>query len=119
MTMRALRAACGCERIFCPQVCARTNRRSMSVKKYLFVLPVITSLLLLALAVGHFTPARVAFARRQSAPSASDLPVINATQSDPRDETTVAVSRTNAQVIVGASKWIEGGGGASKNGNTR
>jgi hypothetical protein len=89
----------------------------MSLKKYLFVLSVITSLLLLALAVGHFTPTRVAFARRQSAPSASDLPVVNATQGDPRNETTVAVSLTNPQVIVGASKWIEGG--ASGRGNTR
>ena len=91
----------------------------MLLKKSLFILPIITSLLLLALAVGHFMPSRVALARRQSAPTASDLPVINATQSDPRDETTIAVSRTNPQIIVGASKWIEGGGSASKSGNTR
>ncbi|MEN3335756.1 MAG: repeat-like domain [Blastocatellia bacterium] len=56
-------------------------------------------------------------AQMQSAPTVTDLPVINSPQSDPRNETAIAVSRSNPQVIVGASKWIEGG--ASGSGNAR
>ncbi|HKP12873.1 MAG TPA: hypothetical protein VJZ91_12205, partial [Blastocatellia bacterium] len=91
----------------------------MLQKKSLYVLPVILVALLLsaALTAGHFIPVRPASARVQSTPSASDLPVISATQADPRDETSVAVSRANPQFIVGASKWVEGG--ASGHGNTR
>ncbi|MFL6274631.1 MAG: sialidase family protein [Blastocatellia bacterium] len=56
-------------------------------------------------------------AQTQSAPTVTDSPVISSMQADPRDEPAIAVSRTNPQVIVGASKWVEGG--ASGNGNAR
>ena len=56
-------------------------------------------------------------ARMQSAPTVTDLPVISSPQADPRNETAIAVSRANPQVIVGASKWIDGG--ASGSGNSR
>jgi hypothetical protein len=66
-------------------------------------------------AIAGFAPATPV--RMQSAPVVTDTAVISAQQADPRDEPAVAVSRTNPQVIVGASKWIEGG--ASGNGNSR
>src|SRR5437868_14045554 len=56
-------------------------------------------------------------ARMQSAPTVTDSPVISSPQADPRNETAIIVSRTNPQVIVGASKWIEGG--ASGSGSSR
>lgn len=51
------------------------------------------------------------------APVVSDLSVIPNLQDDPRDETSIAISRRNPQIVVGASKWIDGGG--SGRGNTR
>jgi hypothetical protein len=43
---------------------------------------------------------------------------IATSSSDPRDETSIAVSAKNDQIIVGASKLIDGGGNNSR-GNTR
>jgi hypothetical protein len=73
--------------------------------------------ILLAVIAAVNSPLITPAARMQNAPAVSDSPVITATQADPRDETAIAVSRADAQVIVGASKWIEGG--ASGRGNTR
>jgi hypothetical protein len=41
------------------------------------------------------------------APVITDAPVIAALQSDPRDETSIAVSRANDKIIVGASKLLD------------
>lgn len=41
-------------------------------------------------------------------PVVTDASVISAIQSEPRNETSIAVSRTNDQIIVGASKWFDG-----------
>ena len=91
----------------------------MSRNKSLSLLPLIVIALLLSATLGiiRFNPASPALAQMPTAPSASDSPVIGATQADPRDETSVAVSLTNPQVIVGTSKWVEGG--AAGHGNTR
>ena len=73
-------------------------------------------LIILAL-LAAFHPTFMTSARMQSAPVVTDSPVISASQADPRDEPAIAVSRTNPQIIVGTSKWIEGG--ASGSGNAR
>ncbi|MEK6304489.1 MAG: hypothetical protein AABO41_27695 [Acidobacteriota bacterium] len=52
-------------------------------------------------------------------PTLFELPVIpSLDNTDPRDETSIAVSPKNDQIIVGASKLIDGGGTAGR-GNTR
>ena len=58
-----------------------------------------------------------ALTRFDATPVVSDLPVIPTLQDDPRDETSIAISRRDPRIIVGASKWIDGGG--SGRGNTR
>jgi len=54
---------------------------------------------------------------QDSTPSVSDGALFAQPDNDPRNEPSISVSRTNSQVIVAASKWIEGG--ASGSGNTR
>lgn len=51
--------------------------------------------------------------------SVFDFPVSPADDPDPRNETSIAVSPRNEQIIVGASKVIVGGGGSTGRGNTR
>jgi hypothetical protein len=48
-----------------------------------------------------------------------ETPVSPASDPDPRDETSIAVSSRDEQVIAGASKLIVGGGGPTASGNTR
>lgn len=60
------------------------------------------------------TPAQTA---QESAPAVTDGALFAAPDADPRNEPSISVSRTNPQVLVGASKWIDGG--ASGSGNTR
>ncbi len=50
---------------------------------------------------------------------AFETPVSPSGDPDPRDETSIAVSLRDDQVIVGASKLIVGGGGPASSGNTR
>jgi len=50
---------------------------------------------------------------------AFETPVSPAGDPDPRDETSIAVSLRDEQVIVGASKLIVGGGGPTSSGHTR
>ena len=64
-----------------------------------------------------FSPVPPALGHPQSTPTVTDSPVLPGTDPDPRDETSISVSRTNPLVVVGVSKWIEGG--ASGSGNTR
>ena len=49
-------------------------------------------------------------ARAEAGPSLFEVTVSPGTDPDPRDETSIAVSPRNDQVIVGASKVIQGGG---------
>jgi hypothetical protein len=77
--------------------------KSRVTAKFIFV----ALLILTVFVLGSFAPPRPALARIESLPTVGDSPVIAAAQADPRNETAIAVSRTNSQVIVGASKWIE------------
>src|SRR5205085_10872368 len=74
-------------------------------------------LIIMAIFAAFNSTSTLQVARMQSAPTVTDLPVISSPQADPRNETAIAVSRANPQVIVGASKWIDGG--ASGSGNSR
>src|SRR5581483_2527375 len=96
----------------------RTYRRSM-VQSRKEIVSEFIHLVMAILAVGTAVHSMLVTppAQAQSAPTVIDAPVISSMQADPRDEPTIAVSRTNPQVIVGASKWVEGG--ASGNGNAR
>src|SRR5205085_6208377 len=109
---------CGCERIFCQCCSERTNRRSMvQTGKHVTAESSRRVFILLAAFAALLATLVAPAARMQSAPAVADSPVISAAQADPRDEPAIAVSRANPQVIVGASKWIDGG--ASGNGNAR
>ncbi|HVG21619.1 MAG TPA: hypothetical protein VNI02_21465, partial [Blastocatellia bacterium] len=69
------------------------------------------------LAVGTPGAANRSAAKLEGPTFAIETPV-TASGPDPRNETSVAVSTKNDQIIVGASKLIEGGG-SSPRGNTR
>jgi hypothetical protein len=108
----------GVKEFFARTVGGRTDRRSMDRNKKDMIAQFIHIVFITVAAFAALNyKLSPSAARMQSLPTVTDTPVISAAQADPRNETTVAVSRTNPQVVVGASKWIEGG--ASGSGNSR
>ncbi len=61
----------------------------------------------------------LSFSSAQDAPTVFELAASPVADPDPRDEPSIAVSPTNDQIIVGASKVILGGGGGTGGGDTR
>src|SRR6185295_18251807 len=82
-----------------------------------FVLAIVLSVAQVCLGVTAASPTKTVAVAGE--PTLFELPVIPSPgNTDPRDETSIAVSPKNDQIIVGASKLIDGGGAAGR-GNTR
>ena len=73
------------------------------------VKPIVISILIIAALICQAWY-RGSLARAEAGPSLFEVTVSPGADPDPRDETSIAVSPRNDQVIVGASKVIQGGG---------
>lgn len=77
--------------------------------------------ILISLGVAFITPGGLRAGQRTIADVSAlvETTVSPISDPDPHDDTSIAVSRKNDQVIVGASKVIQGGGGPTAQGNSR
>jgi hypothetical protein len=99
-----------CERIFrqCIYFIASQQVIDFQGEDMLIVRSAIIALLIFCLTglcpLSSANRARVLF---QDPPVVTTAPVLSALQSEPRNEPSIAVSRTNAQIIVATSKWFD------------